>query len=102
MAAQAENPVHLMRNIAFQRLNIGLAKFARGGETALAIAQTALAARLRPPHEAIGRALKGLESRGWLQRHRGALEGFNAPALKYFASAPAAPDEKAPTTRNTQ
>lgn len=98
MAAQAENLVHLVGNIAFQRLDVRLAallaELARDGNSALAITQMELAARLGSPREVIGRALKEFETRGWLQRRRGALEILNAVALRHFGPTPDTLEEK--------
>lgn len=104
MAAQAENLVHLVRNIAFQRLDVRLAallaELARDGNNALVITQMELAARLGSPREVIGRTLKEFESRGWLQRRRGALEIRDAAALQKFGSTPDTLEEKVITHRN--
>lgn len=98
IAAQAENLVHLVRNIAFQRLDVRLAallaELSGDGNCALAITQMELAARLGSPREVIGRVLKEFEARGWLQRRRGALEILNAAALRHFGSTPDTLEEK--------
>lgn len=98
IAAQAENLVRLVGNIAFQRLDIRLAallvELSRDGNSGLTITQGELAARLGSPREVIGRALKEFEGRGWLQRRRGALTLLNPLALRHFSSMPAALAEK--------
>lgn len=92
MAVQAENLVHLVRNIAFQRLDIRLAallvELSNNDRIMLAITHGELAARLGSPREVIGRTLKDFEARGWLLRRRGVLEILNPNAMRHFCAAP--------------